>query len=109
LHVSRRASAQSARNFNSRTRFTAFRQRDGVSASLVSERLPGCALSAVQRCARGTLSGLLPELRVADANASNELHQFQRELVSDELVVWKIVVGWRWSFPVSVDAVMPRW
>ena len=38
---------------------------------------------------RSALSSLLPKLRFADANASDELHQLQRELVSDELVVRK--------------------
>jgi hypothetical protein len=52
---------------------------------------------------------LLPKLGISNANASDELHQFQRELVRDEFVMWKRVFWRLWSFPVSVDAVMPRW
>jgi hypothetical protein len=47
------------------------------------------ASASVERGARRALSSLLPKLRVANANPRNGLHELERELVSDELVMRK--------------------
>ena len=93
LDISRRAGAKGAGDFHGGARFTAFRERDCVHSRFVSERLPRRTFGSVERRARRALSGLLPELRVANASASDELHQFQGQLVGDELVVRKTVGG----------------
>jgi four helix bundle protein len=64
-----------------------------VIPRLISERLPRRPLGAVERRRSGALSGLLPELSLADANASNELHEPESELIGDEFVVGKRVGG----------------
>jgi hypothetical protein len=90
-----RASAQGAGNFYGGAGFTALGECNGVGSSLVGASLPRGAFGGVEGCRSRTLSGLLPELRVADAGLSNELHQLESELIGNELMMRRLTGG-RW-------------
>jgi hypothetical protein len=87
LHVGGRTGAEGARNFHGGASLTTFRQRDGIGASLVRQRLPRCPFGSIERSASRAFPSLLPKLRIPDAHASNELHQLQRKLEANEFVM----------------------
>ena len=87
LHVSWSAGAEGAGDFHGCAGFTAFGQGDGVSPSLIGVGLTGGTFRGIERGADGALPGLLPQLRIADANTGDQLHQLQGELVTDELMM----------------------
>ena len=83
------ASAERAGYLDRRARLAALSERDGVGATLVRQTLASRALGRIERGARGALARLLPQLRVPDARAADQLHELESELISDELVMRK--------------------
>jgi hypothetical protein len=62
-------------------------ERDGICARFIRETLPRGTFGSIQRGASRALTSLLPKLRISDANATDELHELERELICDEFVV----------------------
>ena len=85
----RRARAERFGDLDSRTGLAALRKRDGVRPALVREALPCSAFGGIERRARRALARLRPELRIPDADAADELHELERQLVRDETMMGK--------------------
>lgn len=87
LDVRGRAGTQGASDLDGRTRLTALREGDGVSAALVREGLPSRTLGGIERARAGALARLLAQVGIRDARVRDELHQLESELVGKELVM----------------------
>ena len=72
-----------------RHQFEAYRHWAITPLARLAARLPRRALGSVERRGSRALPRLLAKLSVSNASAGNELHQFQRELVRNELVMGK--------------------
>jgi hypothetical protein len=93
LHVSWRACAQRPSYFDGRASFTALGESDSKRTTLICERLPRGAFRAVERTTGGTLSCLLPQLRICDPHLANQLHQLESQRICDEPMVRETSVG----------------
>src|SRR5512145_2201363 len=92
-NVRRRAAAESTGDLDRRDRLTRLRDRNPERARFVSGAAPRRTLRGIQGRGRCALSRLLPQPRIRDPRPADELHELERELVSDELVMGERDVG----------------
>ena len=90
LDIRGRTSAERASYLQRGSALTGFAAGDAVGAALVAGALSRRAFGGIERGTRRALSGLLPELWVAEADAGDEPDQLQAKLVGDQSVMGKL-------------------